>query len=131
MVVPQFSVDFKKGGGLVTAVTVDAESGEVLMLAYMNEEALKVTLETGRVCYFSRSRNNLWKKGETSGNAQQLVEMRVDCDADAVLLRVRQTGPACHEGYRSCFYRTVRPDGSLATDRERLADPADMYGGSK
>ena len=131
MVVPQFSVDFNKGGGLVTAVTVDAETGEVLMLAYMNEEALRVTLETGRICYFSRSRNKLWKKGETSGNAQELVEMRVDCDADAVLLRVRQAGPACHEGYRSCFYRTVTADGSLVTDRDRLADPAEMYGGRK
>src|SRR3990172_1502095 len=124
----QFSPDFQKAGGLVTAVAVDAEDGEVLMLAHMNEEAFRLTLETGRVHYFSRSRNKLWKKGESSGNMQELVEMRVDCDADAVLVRVRQRGPACHEGYRSCFFRAVMPDGSLATRGERLMTPEEMYG---
>jgi phosphoribosyl-AMP cyclohydrolase len=125
---PQFSPDFQKAGGLVTAVTVDAEDGEVLMVAYMNEEAFRLTLETGKVHYFSRSRNKLWKKGESSGNMQELVEMRVDCDLDAVVVRARQKGPACHEGYRSCFFRTVKEDGSLETRGERLMTPEQMYG---
>ncbi len=125
----QFSPDFQKAGGLITAVAVDADNGEVLMVAYMNEEAFRLTLETGRVHYFSRSRNKLWKKGESSGNMQELVEMRVDCDVDAVVVRVRQKGPACHEGYRSCFYRTVKQDGSLETRGERMMSPEEMYGG--
>ncbi len=124
----QFSPDFQKAGGLITAVTVDAENGEVLMVAYMNEEAFRLTLETGKVHYFSRSRNKLWKKGESSGNMQELVEMRVDCDLDAVVVRARQKGPACHEGYRSCFFRSVKDDGSLETRGDRLMTPEDMYG---
>lgn len=128
---PQFSLDFAKGNGLVTAVAVDADDGEVLMLAYMNEEAFRLTLETGKVHYWSRSRNKLWKKGESSGNMQEVVEVRVDCDVDAVVVRVRQSGPACHEGYRSCFFRTVQADGSLATNSERLLTPEEMYGGAK
>jgi phosphoribosyl-AMP cyclohydrolase len=99
------------------------------MVAYMNEEAFRLTLETGKVHYFSRSRNKLWKKGESSGNMQKLVEMRVDCDQDALLVRVEQTGPACHEGYRSCFFRSVADDGSLRVVAERLMDPEKMYGG--
>lgn len=122
------TLDFAKGDGLVTAVTVDADSGEVLMLAGMNEEAFRLTLETGRVHYWSRSRQELWKKGQSSGNMQQLVEMRVDCDADAVLVRVRQHGPACHEGYRSCFYRSVTASGELQPNQERLMTPEEMYG---
>lgn len=121
--------DFAKAGGLVTVVTVDAADGQVLMVASMNEEAFRLTLESGRVHYWSRSRKALWKKGETSGNMQELVELRVDCDADALLARVRQTGPACHEGFRSCFYRTVDADGSLVVDAERLRTPEEMYGG--
>jgi phosphoribosyl-AMP cyclohydrolase len=128
MVSPDCSLDFSRPDGLVAAIAVDADNGQVLMLAWMNEEAFRLTLETGDVCYFSRSRGKLWKKGESSGNVQKLVEMRVDCDADAVLLRVRQTGPACHEGYRSCFFRTVAPDGSLKIDAERLMSPEEMYG---
>lgn len=123
-----FRPDFAKAGGLITAVTVDAEHGDVLMVAYMNEEAFDLTLATGRVHYWSRSRNELWKKGETSGNMQQLVEMRIDCDLDAVVVRVMQTGPACHEGYRSCFFRTVASDGSLQIAAERLMTPEQMYG---
>jgi phosphoribosyl-AMP cyclohydrolase len=126
---PQFSPDFQKAGGLVTAVTVDADDGEVLMVAYMNEEAFRLTLETGKVHYFSRSRNKLWKKGETSGNMQEIVEMRVDCDLDALVVRVRQKGPACHEGYRSCFFRSVKGDGSLEVRGERLMTRQEMYGG--
>lgn len=125
---PQFSPNFEKAQGLITAVTVDADNGEVLMVAYMNEEAFRLTLETGRVHYFSRSRSKLWKKGESSGNMQQLVEMRVDCDLDAVVVRARQTGPACHEGFRSCFFRSVVEDGSLVENAERLMTPEQMYG---
>ncbi len=125
---PQFRPNFEKAGGLITAVTVDADNGEVLMVASMNEEAVRLTLETRKVHYWSRSRNKLWKKGETSGNVQDLVEMRVDCDLDAVVVRVRQTGPACHEGFRSCFYRTVDEAGTLRENAERLLTPEEMYG---
>jgi phosphoribosyl-AMP cyclohydrolase len=124
----QFSPDFAKAGGLITAVTIDADDGEVLMVAYMNEEAFRLTLETGKVHYYSRTRKKLWKKGESSGNMQQLVELRVGCELDSVLVRARQKGPACHEGYRSCFYRTVKSDGSLETRGERLMTPEQMYG---
>lgn len=94
--------------GLVAAVTQQHDTGEVLMLAWMNRDAVRETLATGRVCYWSRSRRSLWRKGETSGHAQRLVELRVDCDGDALLLRVDQTGPACHTGTRSCFFRAAR-----------------------
>jgi phosphoribosyl-AMP cyclohydrolase len=124
-------LDFSKMNRLVTAVTVDADTGEVLMVAFMNEEAFRLTLETGKVHYFSRSRGKLWKKGESSGNMQELKELRVDCDSDAVVVKVKQLGPACHEGYRSCFFRTVGPDGSLMVNAERLADPETMYGAKK
>ena len=101
--------------GLVCAVTTDAGTGEVLMVAWMNAEALRLTLDTGYAHYFSRSRNALWKKGETSGQLQEVVEVRIDCDQDAVLLKVRPQGDggACHVGFRSCFYRVVE-DGKLA-----------------
>jgi phosphoribosyl-AMP cyclohydrolase len=125
---PQFSPNFEKAQGLITAVTVDADTGEVLMVAYMNEEAFHLTLETGKVHYYSRTRQKLWKKGESSGNMQQLVEMRVDCDLDAVVVRARQSGPACHEGYKSCFYRTVAEDGSLRENSAREMTPEQMYG---
>lgn len=97
--------------GLVAAIAQDADTGEVLMLAWMNAEALKQTLETGRAVYWSRSRGQLWRKGDTSGHEQHVVEARVDCDQDAVLLRVRQTGAACHTGRRSCFYRIAGAQG--------------------
>lgn len=125
---PAFRPDFAKAGGLITCVTIDADDGSVLMVASMNEEAFRLTLATGRLHYWSRSRNQLWKKGETSGNAQELVEMRVDCDADAVLARVRQTGPACHEGFRSCFHRSVDATGGLVENAPRLRTPEEMYG---
>jgi phosphoribosyl-AMP cyclohydrolase len=101
--------------GLVAAVAQHADTGEVLMLAWMNDEALKLTLQTGFAHYFSRSRGELWKKGETSGQLQDVVELRVDCDQDAVLIKVRPRGDggACHVGFRSCFYRAARADGSL------------------
>lgn len=99
---PRFGAD-----GLITAITVNHASGEILMLAHMNAEALAKTLASGDAWYFSRSRNELWRKGATSGHTQRLVEMRVDCDQDAVILRVEQVGPACHTERRSCFYRKV------------------------
>jgi len=126
---PQFRPNFEKAGGLITAVTVDADNGEVLMVAYMNEEAFQLTLDTKKVHYWSRTRNKLWKKGESSGNMQDLVEMRVDCDLDALVVRAHQTGPACHEGFRSCFYRTVDDAGSLRENAERLMTPEEIYGG--
>ena len=119
--------DFAKRGGLVTAIAQDATNGEILMVAYMNEAAWKHTLETGRATYWSTSRNELWVKGETSGHLQHVREVLVDCDADAVLLKVEQVGGvACHEGYRSCFFRRVEP-GGLRTLGERLFDPAQVY----
>ncbi len=93
--------------GLIPAVAQDAATGEVLMLAWMSAESLRRTLETGRATYWSRSRRSLWIKGETSGHVQEVVEVRADCDGDAVLLRVNQTGPACHTGARSCFFEEV------------------------
>ena len=124
-------LDFSKMNGLVTAVAVDAENGEVLMVAYMNEEAFRRTLETGTVHYYSRSRDKLWMKGESSGNVQRVKEVRVDCDRDAVVVRIEQTGPACHVGYRSCFYRSVGEAGELVENQPRLKDPAEMYGDKK
>ncbi|SFZ83401.1 phosphoribosyl-AMP cyclohydrolase [Devosia enhydra] len=119
--------------GLVTAVTVDAKTGEVLMLAHMNAAALRATLETGIVHYWSRSRGALWKKGETSGEVQKLIEMRTDCDQDAVLVTVEQTGrgAACHTGRVSCFYRAVRLEGGEArldqVGGDPLFDPKAVY----
>ena len=121
--------------GFVTAVVTDAASGEVLMVAHMNAEALQRTIETGEAWYFSRSRKALWKKGETSGHIQRVVELRVDCDQDAVWLRVEQQGGgACHTGRRSCFYRAV-PLGktgpvTLAFTGEKTFDPDKVYGKS-
>ena len=120
-------IDFAKAGGLVPAVAQDADSGEVLMLAWMNKEAFEETLRTGRACHFSRSRNKLWRKGEESGNVQEVRSVHVDCDADTILLKVKQVGgAACHEGYPSCFFRQVEGDG-LKTIGERLFDPKQVY----
>ena len=112
--------------GLVPAIAQQHDSGEVLMMAWMNREAVAETLATRRVCYFSRSRNDLWRKGESSGQVQSLVELRVDCDGDTLLLVVDQTGVACHTGRRSCFFRAAREDG-LATVAEVEIDPAELY----
>ena len=129
---PKFDAD-----GLVTCVATDARSGEVLMVAHMNAEALRRTIESGQAWYYSRSRKNLWRKGETSGHGQRVVEMRVDCDQDAVWIRVEQDGPgACHTGRRSCFYRAV-PLGKAGAvtlefrDAERVFDPKAVYGPNK
>ena len=117
--------------GLVTCVTTDAATGMLLMVAHMNSEALSRTIATGDAWYFSRSRNALWRKGEASGQVQRVVEMRVDCDQDAVWLRVEQQGAACHTGRASCFYRRIVPgkDSALElVDGEKLFDPAKVYG---
>ena len=120
-------VDFEKSGGLVPAIAQDAETGEVLMLAWMNKEAFEETLRTGRAVYFSRSRNKLWRKGEESGHVQEVREVLVDCDADTILLKVHQIGgAACHEGYKSCFFRKVEGDG-LRVVAERVFDPKQVY----
>lgn len=103
---PKFDAD-----GLVAAIAQDADTGEVLMLAWMNAEALQLTISTGRAVYWSRSRKALWRKGDTSGHEQHVEEIRVDCDQDAILLKVRQTGAACHTGRRSCFYRIANDTG--------------------
>src|SRR3989440_10770631 len=114
------TIDFDKSGGLVPAIAQDAETGVVLMLAWMNREAYEETLRTGRACYFSRSRGRLWRKGEESGNVQEVREVYLDCDADTVLLKVRQVGgAACHEGYPSCFFRKLEGD-TLRVVGERL-----------
>jgi phosphoribosyl-AMP cyclohydrolase len=119
--------DFKKGGGLVPAVVQDHETGEVLMLAYMNREAWLKTLETGKAHYWSRSQQSLWLKGGTSGHVQLVREIRLDCDEDTVLLKVEQLGgAACHVGYRSCFFRR-RTEGEFVTTGERIFDPKDVY----
>lgn len=114
--------------GLVVAIAQQHDSGEILMVAWMNRDAVRETLRTGSACYWSRSRMKLWRKGESSGQAQRLVELRIDCDGDAVLMRVDQTGVACHTGRRNCFFRVVR-DGKFVVDRPVLVDPKSLYGG--
>ena len=120
-------IDFAKGGGLVTAVAQDAETGEVLMVAFMNELALRRTLETGEVHYWSRSRQELWHKGQQSGRVQRLEALYVDCDGDAILVRIRQVGgAACHTGHRSCFHRRAE-GGALQVEGTPLFDPEEVY----
>jgi len=121
-------IDFEKSGGVVPAIAVDHASGRVLMVAYMNREAFDETVATGRACYFSRSRNRLWRKGEESGNFQVVREIRLDCDADTILLSVEQRGDgaACAEGYESCFFRKLDGDSWRVVD-DRKVDPA-KYG---
>ncbi|WP_291563202.1 phosphoribosyl-AMP cyclohydrolase [Bradyrhizobium sp.] len=140
MSIPSDSSDTEEGlglqpkfdaAGLVTCVATDANTGEVLMVAHMNDEALRKTIASGEAWYFSRSRNALWRKGETSGHTQRVVEMRMDCDQDAVWIRVEQVGAACHTGRRSCFYRKVTAGEGGArlafVDAERLFDPNSVY----
>jgi phosphoribosyl-AMP cyclohydrolase len=120
-------IDFKKAGGLVPAIAQDATTGQVLMLAWMNQEAYEETVRTRRAVYYSRSRGKLWRKGEESGNVQEVREIYLDCDADTVLLKVHQIGgAACHEGYASCFFRKVDGD-RLQIVGERVFDPAKVY----
>ena len=118
--------DFAKRGGLVTAIAQDATNGEILMVAYMNQAAWKHTLDTGRATYWSTSRNKLWIKGESSGHVQHVKEIYVDCDADVVLMKVEQTSAACHEGYRSCFFRK-KVNGNWKVMGKRVFDPKEVY----
>jgi len=120
-------LNFNKTGGLVPAIIQDSETGEILMLAYMNQEALNATLSTGKATYYSRSRQTLWVKGETSGNVQLVKEIRIDCDDDTVLIKVEQLGgAACHTGHRSCFYKKVE-NGTIRIVGEPVFDPKEVY----
>ncbi|MDE5681602.1 MAG: phosphoribosyl-AMP cyclohydrolase [Mailhella sp.] len=122
-----FEPNFKKGGGLITAVVQDIHSNEVIMLAYMDEEAYKKTLETGEAHYYSRSKQRLWHKGETSGHIQKIHSIRMDCDSDALLLKVEQIGGiACHEGYHSCFFRELK-NGIVSYCFKQLKHPTLIY----
>ena len=119
--------DFDKAGGLIPAIAQDAVTGQVLMMAWMNRESWEETLRTGRAVYFSRSRNKLWRKGEESGNVQEVREVYLDCDADTILLKVHQIGgAACHEGYASCFFRELTPGGPRVV-AEKVFDPKVVY----
>ena len=121
-------IAFEKGGGLVPAIIQDNRTGAVLMLGFMNADALAETQRTGEAVFFSRSRSRLWKKGESSGHVLRVLDVRIDCDADALLLRVEPVGPGvCHEGYRSCFFRSLEQDGSSRTVEERTFDPNSVY----
>jgi len=120
-------IDFKKTGGIIPAIAQDADTGEVLMLAWMNEEAFAETVRTNRACYFSRSRGKLWRKGEESGHVQEIRGIYIDCDADTILLKVTQVGgAACHEGYKSCFFRQVEGE-LLRVVADRVFDPQTVY----
>ena len=119
--------DFSRGSnGLLPAIAQDAQTHQVLMLAWMNREAFQETCRTGQATYYSRSRGKLWRKGEESGHRQKVLEIRIDCDADTILLLVEQQGAACHEGYASCFFRTCTADG-LVVNQTRLVDPESLY----
>jgi phosphoribosyl-AMP cyclohydrolase len=113
--------------GLVPAIVQDIESGDILMMAWMNEAALKQTIEVKKATFYSRSRDKMWIKGESSGHVQEVVEVRVDCDQDLVLLKCKSHGPCCHVGYNSCFYRAVAEDGTLKLVAEKVFDPTKVY----
>jgi phosphoribosyl-AMP cyclohydrolase len=123
------TLDFEKENGLIPAIVQDASTHEVLMLGFMNQEALALTTKTGLVTFYSRSRKKLWRKGETSGQRLFLRELRVDCDEDALLVRVELAGSAvCHEGYRSCFFKSLGRNGEISIVRDRVFCPEDVYG---
>jgi phosphoribosyl-AMP cyclohydrolase len=125
-------IAFVKAGGLVPTIVQNERTGDILMLGFMNEEALAETRRTREVVFYSRSRNRLWKKGESSGHVLKVREIRVDCDADAVLVRVEAVGPGvCHEGYRTCFFRRMEDDGTAKVIEERTFDPDHVYGQEK
>lgn len=128
MTVPEVAAVRFDEHGLVPVVVQDAANGDVLMLAFMNEEALRLTRETGRAHYWSRGRSKLWRKGETSGNEQRVISMRINCEQNSLLLEVEQTGAVCHDGYNTCFYRTLGDDGVLTVVRDRVFDPVAIYG---
>ncbi len=122
-------LDFDKGDGLLPAIVQDHDSGEVLMLAYMNREAWEKTIETGEAHFWSRSRQELWHKGGTSGHVQRIKEIRIDCDNDTILLKVEQVrGAACHTGFRSCFHKRVERNGQVVISGEKVFDPKKVYG---
>ena len=124
-------IAFEKYNGLVPAIVQDHATGEVLMLGFMNEEAFAETQRTGQAVFFSRSRNRLWRKGESSGHLLKVVELRVDCDSDTLLLRVQAIGlGVCHEGYRSCFFRRLENDGTATVTEDRAFDPSKIYDSS-
>jgi phosphoribosyl-AMP cyclohydrolase len=126
------NIDFDKAGGLVPAIIQDHRTGDVLMLGFMNSDSLAETRRTAEVVFFSRSRNKLWKKGESSGHVLKVREIRVDCDADALLIRVEAVGPGvCHEGYRSCFFRKLEADGTAKITEERTFAPEKVYAQEK
>ncbi|MCS7199827.1 MAG: phosphoribosyl-AMP cyclohydrolase [Caldimicrobium sp.] len=122
--------DFSKGEGLIPAIIQDARTGKVLMLGYMNEEAFNLTLTTGKVHFYSRSRKKLWLKGEISGHFLEVRDILIDCDLDTLLIKVLPKGPICHEGFESCFYRKIKRDGTLEITENRLVDPEEVYGKS-
>jgi phosphoribosyl-AMP cyclohydrolase len=125
-------LDFAKENGLIPAIVQDDSNGEVLMLGFMNRDALEATRATGFVTFYSRSRRKLWTKGESSGQKLLLRDLRVDCDLDALLVRVELCGAAvCHEGYRSCFFQRLEKNGEAAVIAERVFSPAELYGGGK
>ncbi len=125
---PKQQLDFQKGNGLVTAIAQDDATGDIMMVAFMNEQAFDLTVETGEVHYWSRSRNKLWYKGEESGNTQQVKSMYIDCDGDVVLLKIEQKGgAACHTGRRSCFFRKLEEGGDYEVVSEPLFDPKEVY----
>jgi len=127
MVKFDFELDFKKGNGLIPAIVQEYKTGVVLMLAYMNEQSIEETLKTAKATYYSRSRNTLWKKGETSGHVQHVKEIRVDCDNDTILLKVEQSGgAACHKGYESCFFSKVE-NNELKIVESKIFDPKKVY----
>lgn len=128
MIFMETKPDFEKGKGLLPAIAQDWQTGQVLMLAYMNREAWEKTLETRKVHYWSRSRNELWFKGGTSGHVQEVKEIFIDCDGDTILLKVEQIGGgACHTGYRSCFFQKLNEDGSIEIVGEKGFDPREVY----
>ncbi len=121
-------LDFTKADGLIPAIIQDASNGDVLMLGFMNDIAFAETQRTGEVVFFSRSRNRLWKKGESSGHVLKVLDIRIDCDADSLLIRVDPVGPGvCHQGYRSCFFRSITRDGEANTIEQRTFDPEKIY----
>jgi len=123
----EYKIDFEKSGGIIPAIVQDFNAGDVLMLAYMNEEAFRLTQTTGYAHYYSRSKNRIWKKGESSDHVQIVKEIYLDCDSDTILLKVIQVGDAaCHEGYRSCFFRRIEGD-SFSIDVLPVFDPAKVY----
>lgn len=125
-------IDFTKSGGLVPAIIQDSRNGSVLMLGFMNAESLALTQKTGEVTFFSRSRNKLWKKGESSGHVLKVIDIRLDCDADALLVRVKPIGPGvCHEGYRSCFFRKLESDNSTKIIERKSYNPEKVYAQEK